>query len=237
MQRLKLLGLAMFAVFALGAAGASVASAETAGINMLPGAGTKFSFASTAGEKTRLETLAGTKVECSSVSGKGEATSDPLGTVTFNFVGCEIPGLAKCTGLSNTTAGEITVKGEYHFRYLLPSPNSGVQLVILIEHVHFSCSIVLVLVLGCVSSMNLEKSKGGGVLGEELVKSYFVNFLQEKGDQKPTEIDNEAGTAMEACTLKTMKGTEEYESSGQLGSGTVTEFTNGGNPVTILLMH
>jgi hypothetical protein len=226
MQRLKLLGLALIAVFALGAAAASVASA-----------GTTFNFASTAGEKTRLETTGKEKIECTSVSGSGKATSDELGTVTFNFIGCEEPSLkVKCTGLSNTTTGEITVTGEYHFRYLLPEPNSGVQLVILINHVHFSCSIALFLVLGCVSSMDLEKSKGGGNLEETLITSYFVNFLQENGVQKPNTID--PGEPMTSCTLKTMKGTGAEVESGQLGSGTVNEFKNeGGTAVTILLMH
>ena len=85
--------------------------------------------------------------------------------------------------------------------------------------------------------MDLEKGKGTGVLGDELVKSFFVNFLQEKGDQKPTEIDNEAGTAMETCSLKTMKGSEAEESSGQLGSGTVEKFEKGGVATEILTTH
>ena len=121
MQRLKLLGLALITVFALGAAAASVASAESAGIMMLPdsnagAAGMTFSFASTAGEKTFLETLAGTTVTCSSVSGTGTASSDPLGKVTFKFVGCEIAGLAKCTGLKRHDGRE------HHLRSRIPLP-------------------------------------------------------------------------------------------------------------------
>jgi len=238
MQRLKLLGLSLIAVFALGAAAASVASAETAGINQLPGVGTTSSFTSKAGENTVLENLKGTKIECKSVAGKTKATSDTLGTVVFEFKGCEEPATkVKCT-TSGKSAGEILIDtAEYHYRYLLPATTSGVQLVILLgETVVFKCSIIPVDVTGCVSSMDLQKSATTGNLEEELVNSYFVNFLQTGGMQGITSIDNEAGTAMETCELKATINGETLD-AGQLGSGTVSGFENGGRGVTVLLMH
>jgi hypothetical protein len=203
---------------------------------MLPGAGTTFSFKSAG--KTVLLSVNKLRIECEKVKGTGKATSDPLGEATFIFENCEsVLGIvkAKCTGLSDTTTGNITVNAEYHLRYLLPSPNSGVQLAILLAHVHFSCGIVLVLVLGCVSSMDLEKA-AGGTLGDELVKSIKVDFLQENGQEKPAEIDNEAGTAMETCVLKVMTGANVDEEAGQQGEGTIEAFKNG-TETEVLMMH
>jgi hypothetical protein len=242
MRFIKQFSLALIAVFALGAATASVASAESAGIMMLPdsnegAAGMTFSFASTTGERWVWETVGGKKIECTGVTGSGTASSDPLGSVAFKVVGCEEPALkVKCQ--SGATTGEIAFTAEYHYRYLLPSPNSGVQMAILLPTagIVFKCSIVEVKVKGCVSSMDLEKGKGTGVLGDELVKSFFVNFLQEKGIQKPTSIDNEAATEMVSCVLMTtMSG--KTEESGQLGSGTVEKFEKAKVATEVLLMH
>ena len=84
--------------------------------------------------------------------------------------------------------------------------------------------------------MDLEKAKGTGNLGEELVSSYFANLLQENGVQKPNTID--PGEPMTACTLKIMKGTGAELEAGLLGSFTVNEFKNSeGAAVSILLMH
>jgi hypothetical protein len=242
MKSIKRFSLALIAVFALGAAAASVASAESAGIMMLPdsnegAAGMTFSFTSTAGEKPLWETVGKKAISCTGVSGTGTASSDPLGSVAFKFVGCEEPALkVKCQ--SGATTGEIAFTAEYHYRYLLPSPNSGVQQVILLPTagIVFKCSIVEVKIKGCFSSMDLEKGKGTGVLGDELVKSFFGSLLQEKGKQKPSEIDNEATTAMESCvpTITTSGKTEE---AGLLGSFTVEKFAKGGVESEILLMH
>jgi hypothetical protein len=243
MQRLKLLGLALIAVFALGAAVASVASAESAGIKLLPdtgeAAGSTFSVKGKAGERPLFETAAGNKVECEKLAGNGTAVTDPLGTVTLEFQGCEEPATKfKCTGLADTTTGNITFPAEYHFRYLLPETNKGVQLLILIEHVHFSCTaLALILVSGCVGSMDLENASGS-MLQDELVKSFLVLFLQSpKGKQEITSVDNEADTAMETCELLSMKNAGGNEKAGELAHATLEKFTKEGKEIEVLLMH
>jgi len=234
MKRFKLLCLALMAMFSLAAAVTSVAQAEES-IEILPGVGTKFSFASKAGENTKLETLGGSKIECKKVTGSGETTSVQLGKVEFKFVECEEPALkVKCTGLGDTVTGSITVKeAEFHIRHLLPA-SEGANLAVLVKGIHFSCLGILFTVEGCVASMDILTLAGVSAVNL-LVLDVVVDFLQEKGDQKPISIDTESGLAMENCELKTKKETAAAESSGQLGSGTLEKFEKGGVPVTILI--
>jgi hypothetical protein len=243
MKQFKLLGLMLVAVFAVSSVVASVASAVELTVLPLPGntAATevKFKFESKAGEETRLETLAGKRIECTKVTGNGQFTSETLGPVEFKFVGCREPALGvKCTGLeTGDREGEILFKASFHIRHLLVNNSpSEVSLVVLPGHVHFTCFGVLFLVLGCVSSMDvLTVERGEGVI-ERLRESVFANFLQERGDQGITSIDNQASNAMENCLLETKEGTGgRYESSGQLGSGTIKEFEQNGRKVTLLV--
>jgi hypothetical protein len=231
MKRMKLLGLVLIAVFALSGAVSAVASAETLP-NLLP-VNAKFNLKNEG--NTKLETMEEggfpkLVVECKKLKGKGEGngTDGTSGTVTFEFEECENPILkTKCTGLN---AGEITgnIKVEnaaFDLRYLLPATGSGVHFVVLLtgKHVHFSCSLVLVLVLGCVSSMDVLTT---------LAASFTVNFLQTAGLQEPKEIDNAAHTGMEPCELESMTGANAYVKAGQLGTGKL-EATS---PTDVLIM-
>jgi len=181
----------------------------------------KFTFKSSTGENTRLETLAGKKIECKKVTGSGEATSARLGSLELKMTECEEPGLkVKCTGLSDTT-GNITIKGaEFHLRHLLPG-SEGMDFLILVGSIHFSCSIVLFTVSGCTASMDILTKSGGENAVNKLLASLFVNFLQEKGDTKPVSVDTDGALAMENCELKSKEGSGANESAGQLGAGTI----------------
>jgi hypothetical protein len=218
MERLKPLGFALIALLSTMLTAASIAQGVE--LKLLPPKA-KFNYNSIGG--ATLETLTGKKVECEHVEGKGEVLSERLGEVTLVFEGCKSLGIA-CTGLSDTTSGHITIEAEFHIRHLLEG--EGVSIAFLVGHVHFSCSIVLLLVLGCVASMDLLSGEKGENVVNHLRMSYFVSFLQTKGDQEPTSIDTDNSLAMETCTLKVKEGTGEYVSSGLLGSGEVKDCEN-----------
>jgi hypothetical protein len=217
MKRMKLLGLVLIAVFALSAVVSAVASAEIRP-NLLP-VTAKVNLKNVG--NTKLETMAengfpALAVECKKLkgSGAGNGTDGTSGTVTLEFEECENPVLkTKCTGLNAGEAtGNIKVESaEFKLRYLLPAAGSGVNIAISLtnKHVHFSCSLVLVLVLGCASSKDIP---------ETLTAGFNVEFLQTAGLQEPKAIDNVAQTGMEACELEAMTGANEYVKAGQLGT-------------------
>jgi hypothetical protein len=234
MQRIKLLGLAVLAVFAFSAVASAVASAEIMPPLMLPGAGTTFTIKGL-GEPILVREN-GEKIKCKKSTGSGEATSDSLGNFKILFEECKSEPLSTtCTGLGNTT-GTILTEGEYHFRWLLAEKTKP-HLVLLPKHVHFSCSLLLFLVLGCVASKDLEKDNGTALLENELVELFLVKLTQAGAVNSPSEVDTANGEGMEACGLKVKKGSEEKEEKGgEEASGVIEEFMSGGKKVSILLM-
>jgi hypothetical protein len=232
MKQIRLLGLALMAIFAVSIAATTAAQAVT--LEILP-AKAKFTFESKAGEATILRTLGGKKVECEKVTGTAEATSARLGPVEFKFVGCKEPATSvSCTGLEDAESGHITVKAEFHIRHLLNGAANGVSLMILVGHVHFTCLIILFLVLGSVCSDDILNMSGGEPADNKLLSSFFVSFLDsgtlEKptGDPKVTEVDTDNSLEMAKCELLTKEGTSAeklYETSSQLGSGTMKPTT------------
>jgi len=233
MRQLKLLGLTLMAILSLSVVATSAASALT--LEGLP-AKLKFSFASTAGEKTQLVTLSNKNILCESVSGSGEFLSARLGDVEFKFIKCKDDVIGTtCTGLSDTS-GNITVKGEFHLRHLLSPSEAFVTLAILVSGVHFSCLGILFTVNGCVASDDVLTEKGGVNAVNVLRSSYFANFLQSGGDAVVKSIDTDNSLGMEACTLLTKQENGTAETSGQLGSGTINGFKNEkGETVTALI--
>jgi hypothetical protein len=234
MQRLKLLGLALVATFAFGAMASAAASAAEELPSMLPSNGT-FSISATNPEFLNEPGTLNVKCEKLKGNGAGEGGENGMdGKVTLEFENCEgtISGVkAKCKGLADTVEGKITVKAKFNLRYLLPSTEKKVNVAILLteEHVHFSCSIVLVLVLGCVASDDISPLN-------TLTKTVTANFLVEKPAGKDIqvvkEIDNLAATAMEACSLKVMTGSNADEPGFQLTNSTLT----GISPAEMLIM-
>ena len=236
MRRLKLLGLSLMAVLALSTLASAVAHAAITPPLMLPGPGTTFTI--TGLGEPELATVGGRKFRCEKVKGSGEATSDSLGTFKVLFEKCKDAVLGTtCTGLG-LSSGTIETKGEYHLRWLLPEPQkSGTDMVLLLEHVHYSCSIALYLVLGCLVSMDIEKDDGTRLEPNELVELFLILFLQTGGVQEPNSIDTASGEAMEACSLKLKKGAEMAEEGvAWLMHWDVEKFINGGKKVSILIM-
>ena len=223
MKRLKLLGLAMFAVFALGAAAAASASAET---SLLPTgtAGSPVNFTVKSGEGKLKSALA--TITCKKDEGKGSWTSATLGTFEVTFLECTGPLASKCWSLDQAAnSGIITVMGEFHLRMGLSGQPLGI-ITHLILHVHIFCGELLILVLGCAAG------KVNNI--NELISSGTVSLAVAGGVQEITHADNAAETAMETCELtveglgKTVVGTEETEE-------TLEKFEKNGSAVTALV--
>lgn len=231
MKRVRLLGLGTLAILAISITTAT--TAQAANIEMLP-TNAKFTFQSTAGANTVLRSLGGSVIECEKAKGTSESTSARLGTATFLFEKCSAFGFP-CTGLkSGEPSGDIEVLAAIHLRHLLKTieeKKPGIDLVVLLEHVHFTCVIILVLVLGCVASDDILTAATNGVpVDNLLLTSMFVNFLESaanSGDAINPSIDTDNSLGMEECVLLTKEGAGEkaYESSSQRGSGTITVTT------------
>jgi hypothetical protein len=226
MQRLKLLVAALMAVFALGAMVSATASAEELP-NFLPlgTAANPVTFTDKSGKGT-IETVGGKTISCTSDTSTGEVTGPRLGKFDVLFLGCESSGI-KCTGLKDTTTGSVLLKGTFHIRTLL-TEKKHVYIVLLLEHVHMSC-LVLVLLLGCMAGLLLSPN----VLSSTLT----IHFKQTKGVQDVTEVASEgSGSTDEKCTLSTKIGTGAEEQTGILTEEEGEKFEQGGKSVTALVM-
>lgn len=226
MRHARILGFALFAALALNVI-VAVGSASAALPEMLPGAGVTFTNKAS---EALLVTLIGEEVLCKKVTSKGEITSPKLGKVTFVFEGCtEHKGGTTCTGLSDKTAGNITVEGEFHFWYGFLGAEKIPALVVLPKHTHFSCAggLVLVLVLGCVAGWVLETNK--------LVKVFDVHFQQSTpGDPHIPTVLNENNEQIK-CELLTSFNEGAEESSAEVVLGEVEGFKKGVENITVLM--
>jgi hypothetical protein len=68
------------------------------------------------GGKGTMQTVSGKRLTCTGVTSTAKLVTETTGTYAAVFSGCAAVGV-KCTGLSNTTAGEITVSGEARLVY------------------------------------------------------------------------------------------------------------------------
>src|SRR5262249_49164298 len=147
-------------------------------------------FKSPVGASPKWETLSGKLIECSSVSGSAEFTSERLGVIEYKFIGCaaKVLGITvKCTGLeAGDKVGEILFKAEFHLRTLLNQPTPlGSSLAVLLGHVHFECTGVLFLALGAACSDDIRTAKGGELVERQLLSSWWLAYLTNgsAGDQ------------------------------------------------------
>ena len=238
----RLLGLAIMVIFALSVVASATASAEepTNQPSFLPeGTATNpVKFTATSG-KGKLEMVGNTKAfECEKDTSTGEVTSLKLGKFDILFEKCTAKeGIitATCTGLNDKEgSGSILVLGTFHLRYLLPSSELRAAIILLIEHVHYTCEAFgvkkLLLVLGCV---------GGEITPTNmLTKTLEALFKQSKGINTITEVDKEnSSTEMEKCILMTKEGSEVKEvQSGEETHEVITGFEQGGKAVEALIM-
>jgi hypothetical protein len=198
MKRARLLALAIMAMFILGAVAAAAASAESVEILPVPTEAAPLKFESKQlGTKGLLEgEVAGSAIECSGGTSKGEFTSANLGLGSITFTGCksQLNG-AKCESLGLGVAGSIVVKVDWHLvdvllpaGHPLPALMLGIAAILLVL-LHVTCGAALLILVGVAIN--------SGVLGEFFkvaesgvkTKTGELNFVQSKGVQEVKECD------------------------------------------------
>jgi hypothetical protein len=158
-------------------------------------------------------------VKCTKTASEGTLEAGgKLGTFHLHFEGCSTSLGGECTGLGDA-AKSILALGTLHL-----ASNSGLTLgyfLFLIEHLHFSCT-----VLG-ITKLFL-------VLGELLCEVTPINTLTakltvtckkgaERGDPAVTSYENDKGEAATLTNaLQTSEGDTTETMSAQEGSGEVT---------------
>jgi hypothetical protein len=235
MQRLKILVLAAMAVFALAAIVSSTASAALP--LFLTATGTQplllISGLSTV-VPAQLQTLAQKEteqVECPEVHYTfHQNANEDLGTFHFDFLGCHVtvPIAAKCTGLGEATAGEILALGTYHtvFDSLAPL---GAAMLLLINEVHFACSIVLVKVKGELVCLIVVPGGKGTKVKLDCEKTL--------GDPKEFTYWNNAGTEVKIPNgLLASQSDGEFKDAAEKasGEGAVTNDAGTAEPVELM---
>jgi hypothetical protein len=232
MQRLKILVLAAMAVFALAAIVSSTASAALP--LFLTAAGTQplLLISGLTTITSILQKLGETKnIKCPETHYTfHQNANEDLGTFHFDFLGCNVtePVAAKCTGLGEATAGEILVLGTYHAVFDSLSP-LGAAMLMLVNEVHFSCSIVLVKVKGeLLCLISVPNTKGSKVK---------LDCSQATGDPSEVKYWNNAGTLVEIPNgLLASESDGTFKDSGETasGEGTVTNDAGTAEPVELM---
>jgi hypothetical protein len=183
------------------------------------------------GGKSTLATVSGKTVSCTSVTSTGKLeASETLGKVTYTFQGCAAAGV-KCTSLSDTVAGEVTVTGEFHLVYDNEA-SLGAAFATLIEPpVHFSCSAKLLTIKGCdlalVKPINTVVAIGG---------SYEVIQKQASGKNEDTKYTYNTGEAAKNCVLLSSENGGSFEEAGEAVEGGSAKIDSGGIAVASELM-
>ena len=230
MQRFRIIGMAILAIFAIGAVAAATASAEE--LRLLPLGTTanpvKFNVSSAGGELGSEVA----KITCVKDKGTGETTSARLGKFRVTFEECKnVASGAACRGLSDLP-GNITAEGEFHLRRLLGTEAEQKHIVVffLLKEVHFSCSIVLVKVTGCVAGLIEPINK--------LAKELTIKLTVSGGKQVILEADTDGElTGMEKCGPLQVSVNEAAPANGtESTTETMSGFTQGGTAVEALLM-
>ena len=186
MRLLKLLSVALMVSFTLGAVVSATASAEEIGVLPTPVGFTSEGDNSNTFVHT-FETTKGGKIECNTLTNKGEMKTDLEGKVTIDYEkNCALSG-SKCS-----TAGDAA--GTLLFPVLILAVDIGLNakmesvlspgaVVKLKEDLKIKCGILQIEVLGAVLG-GLYKSLGGEEFKSlEKTKTAFLVFNQEKGMQ------------------------------------------------------
>jgi len=227
MKDAKTLGLAILAIFVIGAVAAATASAEELRLLPLGTTANPVKFNITSGEGELASELF--KLTCKKDKGTGEVTSARLGKFRITYEECK-NGTSSCRGLSDLP-GNITAEGEFHLRRLLGIEAEQKHIVVffLLANVHFSCSITLLKLSGCVAGLIEPINK--------LAKELTISLAVSGGKQAILEADTDGElTGMEKCgplQVSTNEGTAVN------GTETTTEklsgFTQGGSAVEALI--
>jgi hypothetical protein len=210
---MKLLKLSvLFAVLAVAALGAASAQAEILEyLSTFPNA---FKATSTGPKFTNLESSL--EISCASSEGTGELANGKSGKFTEVFKGCKAKifgiSVGECKGLSDTTAGNITVKGTTSLGFKLVTALEPVA-VLAIEAVHIECPSNLIVVKGSLCGVpTLAKSTTG-----------TLTFASTgAGDQTITDYKTkESGGENKTCVLESTLNEGTPNMSAQVQTATL----------------
>jgi len=198
---MRIIGVCFVAVFALSAIAAASASAKLPQILFKEPAGgfpATFTSVNLPAPKNiaKLETVGGTKVECTAQTDKGTIESAHLGKVEVKFTGCFTPILGKNVECESSGGGKgnITVNLEFHLGLEHTSTSTTVPALLLLlpgglgGSFTFTCSsLATVVVKGNVNCL-LVDLEGKAVVKEHAYTSIQLNCKQSKGVQSSKEF-------------------------------------------------
>jgi hypothetical protein len=218
MKHFKLLGVALMAVFAIGAMLASTGASALTLPALLPIAENK-SFTGANVGAPKLESKAGSVIECKTATATGAQETDTLGTFHITFEGCETAIVGKCTSTGDAE-GSILTLGSFHYVLdTLSTSETSVAVLFLPGITKFECTkfvknevkgeLVCPLTKPLVSSKTHEFTCAkGSTAGSQAVKKYY----------------NDGGTLVEAKLESALNG-GTFEESNEQATATTT-FTN-----------
>jgi hypothetical protein len=234
----KIIGLAFTMIIVASAFAASTAAAEPLPkILPEPTAAKPVSFTGINLGEPELVSAGGT-VKCAKATGSGTGLTPQLGTFLILFEGCkETTAGTACTGLPDTTSGNIDTIGTWHiFRGRLKIGTvvtlHKATIVFLPFHVHFSCAggLALTLVLGCAA----------GLLNpvNTLAKTLEAKLLENEAKTKVNDIEEIESSegVFTACSLKANANEGAEGAAVEKAVADFKAFKQGGKEVEVLIM-
>jgi hypothetical protein len=207
-MRTKILGLAFLAILAINALAltATASAVEALLVHFLPEPTKEkpVSFTDKGGEGHLFEL--GNKepaITCAKNTSKGEFTTLHLGTIEIKFEKCKLNATKSiCEDLGKALKEGIVAKGAVHVQTGLLSEKEVPALTILPEALHFTCGVVLFLILqskedpSCVAGLILETNKLLSV-----VKVQFIQDPLNAGDQDIKKVFEDNDKTEYTCQL------------------------------------
>lgn len=134
-----------------------------------------------------------TAIKSSADKGSGASTGEKTATFVNVFEKSKDALGNTCTGLSDATAGNVTVEGETEIRF--DPTKAKVLSLFKLKEVHLSCGTVLIRVKGCVAGVYTSALN-------TLLKEMTIELVVSSGDNVPVVVENASNTGTENCELK-----------------------------------
>jgi hypothetical protein len=240
---MRIIGVCFVAVFALSAIAAASASAKLPQILFkephggFPGTFTSVNLPAPK-NIAKLETVGGTKVECTGQTDKGTIESAHLGKVEVKFTGCSTVVLGSKLECESTGAGKgnITVKLEFHLGLEHTSTSTTVPAVLLLlpgglgGSFEFTCtSLAKIKVTGDVNCL-LVDLEGKPIVANRAYTSLQLSCKQTHGVQNSTEfllsLVEESQRLMTGGHLNSSLNGGTAEQAGQESEDALEKFEN-----------
>lgn len=218
MRHVKALGLVVIVLFAFGGVESATSSAVLPVALPLATSSSPVKFVSKSGPttfQTGSTVVTGTSDEATS-----EYLSTALGDFDLLLLGFKSSGVS-CTGLPDTVLGSILALGTFHVVYLLNLSAKHIGVAYLLQLVHYSCSIILVRVRGCVLGLlervNKKVTTNTAVLKQKSGVNEYTTYLNEENNGSVRcNLEASVGTGtFGAASLETTETNEKAEQGGK----------------------